>query len=225
MAHTTTKNGARPRPALMVTGFGPFPGAPHNPTADVIERLLHQQWAPPGFAVHGLVAPVLWGRSAEVIAEAIRASGCNGALLLGIAGKAREFRVEMRAANHVDRRRPDADGKLWRGDKIDPTGPASARSTAPVADMMRAIEDAGYPSVASSDAGDYLCNFSLYRILTGLGDGAGAPPVGFLHVPRAVLKNGEDALLEVDDMERAVKAAVRAFALHLAPQTAILATA
>jgi pyroglutamyl-peptidase len=223
MQNTTTTAATRGRPALLITGFGPFPGAPHNPTADVVERLLNQNWAPRGFAAHGLVAPVLWSASAEILAEAARASGCAGVLMLGIAGKAREFRVEMRAQNHVDRRRPDADGKLWRADKIDPTGPASARSTAPVADMVRAIEGAGYPSVASSDCGDYLCNFSFYRLLTGLGDGA--PPISFLHVPRALVKNGEVVALEVDDMERAVKAAASAFALSLAPQTATLAPA
>ncbi len=225
MLDKPTTAGTRARPALLMTGFGPFPGAPQNPTADVIERILSQGWAPRGFAAHGLVAPVLWNASAEIIAEAVRASGCNGVLMLGIAGKAREFRVEMRATNHVDRRRPDADGKLWRTDKIDPTGPASLRSTAPVADMVRAIEAAGYPSVASSDCGDYLCNFSFYRLLTGLGDTAGTPPVSFIHVPRALVKNGEDIPLDVEHMERAVKAAASAFALNLAPQTAILAPA
>jgi pyrrolidone-carboxylate peptidase len=85
--------------------------------------------------------------------------------------------------------------------------------------MVRAIQDAGYPSVASSDAGDYLCNFTLYRILTAQTDEADAPPVGFLHVPRAVDRDGEEHPLSVEDIERAVKAAINAFALSLTPRT------
>jgi pyroglutamyl-peptidase len=217
--------GTPSRAALLITGFGPFPGAPINPTAEVVERLIGQAWAPRGVRVRGLVAPVRWSGSAETIGDALRDSGCDGALLLGVSGKAREFRVEMRAQNHADRRRPDADGKTWRNDKIDPTGPAVARSTAPVADMVRAIQDAGFPAEASSDAGDYLCNFTLYRILTGPADGMEAPSVGFLHVPQVIERDGEDVPLEVQDIERAVKAAANAFALSLMPRAAAYALA
>ena len=221
----TSDHAGYARAALLITGFGPFPGAPTNPTAEVVERLIAQAWAPRGARVRALVAPVRWGGSAEMIDQALRESGCDGALMLGVAGKAREFRVEMRARNHADRRRPDADGKLWRNAKIDPTGPAVARSTAPVVEMMRAIQDAGYPSVASSDAGDYLCNFTLYRLLTGVGEGVDGPPVGFLHVPRFFERDGVDVPVELDDLERAVKAAATAFAFSLMPRTAALALA
>jgi pyroglutamyl-peptidase len=213
------------RPALLITGFGPFPGSPDNPTAAVVASLLEQAWAPQGACAHGLVVPVRWDQSAQIIAEAIRASGCDGALLLGVAGKAREFRVEMRAKNQADRRKPDADGALWPSGKITPTGPAVARATAPVADMVRAIQKAGYPSVASSDAGDYLCNFTLYRILTETAADARSPAVGFLHVPRSVLRDGEEVLLTIADIERAVKAAATAFTHSLNPARATLASA
>lgn len=217
--------GRAARAALLITGFGPFPGAPINPTAEIVERLIAQAWSPNGVSVRALVAPVRWSGSAEMVDEALRESGCDGALLLGVAGKAREFRVEMRARNHADRRRPDADGKLWRNEKIDPTGPAVARSTAPVAEIVRAIQDEGYPAVASSDAGDYLCNFTLYRMLTGAGEGVDAPPVGFLHVPRFFERDGADVAVELDDLEKAVKAAAAAFAFSLTPRTAALALA
>lgn len=213
------------RAALLITGFGPFPGAPVNPTAEVVQRLIDQSWSPRGVRVRALVAPVRWSGSAETVDEALRESRCDGALLLGVSGKAREFRVEMRARNHADRRRADADGKMWRNEKIDPTGPAVARSTAPVAEIMRAIQDEGFPAVASSDAGDYLCNFTLYRMLTGAGEGMDAPPVGFLHVPHAIERDGVEVSVSLEDLERAVKAAATAFALSLTPQVSSLALA
>ncbi len=49
----------------------------------------------------------------------------------------------------------------------------------PVAAMARAIGRAGAPARLSIDAGDYVCNQTLY---TSLGLGANA---GFIHVPRS----------------------------------------
>jgi len=67
------------------------------------------------------------------------------------------------------------------------------------------------------DAGDYLCNFTLYRLLKH------APGISaaFLHIPQAVeLADGGAMSLEV--LERAVKAAAQAYARALRPQRAPL---
>jgi pyrrolidone-carboxylate peptidase len=145
--------------------------------------------------------------------------------MVGVAAKARNFRVEMRAQNRVDRRRRDAQGRAWVGDKILPTGPAVARATAPVAEMVRAIQDAGFPAEASSDAGDYLCNFTLYRMLVGAAGDPKGPTAGFLHVPVAIVRDDREIVLSISDTERAVKAAAAAFALRLRPVEPALASA
>ena len=78
----TSDHAGYARAALLITGFGPFPGASINPTAEVVQRLIDQAWAPRGARVRALVAPVRWAGSAEMIDEALRESGCDGALML-----------------------------------------------------------------------------------------------------------------------------------------------
>jgi pyroglutamyl-peptidase len=213
------------RAKLLITGFGPFPGVPENPSGLIIEKIASEGWAPPGAALEAEVVPVQWSGAPETIAHRVRSSGCDGVLMVGVASKARTFRVEMRAQNRVNRRRRDADGAAWIGEKILPIGPAVARATAPVADMVRAIQRAGFPCEASSDAGDYLCNFTLYRVLVDTAADPQPPTAGFLHVPMEVVRDGRLMPLGLSEIEHAVKAAAAAFALRLAPVQPVLASA
>ncbi len=217
--------GRNPRAKLLITGFGPFPGFAENPSGIVVQRIADEGWAPDGATLETDIIPVRWAGAPEAMAERVKASGCDGVLMIGVAGKAKTFRVEMRAQNRVGRSRKDAEGKAWSGEKILPVGPAVARATAPVADMVRAIQRAGYPAEASSDAGDYLCNFTLYRLLVETAAWAWTPAAGFLHVPTKIVREGKDAPLELDDIERAVKAAASAYALKLIPAQPELASA
>lgn len=73
----------------------------------------------------------------------------------------------------------------------------------PVQAMLSAIETQGLPVGLSSDAGDYLCNFTLYRLL------AEVPMTAFLHVPPLSARIG------LDDIAAAVRAAAQALAREL----------
>ncbi len=90
----------------------------------------------------------------------------------------------------------------------DDTGPGLARATAPVAEIVRALNEAGLAASASSeseaDAGSYL----LYRILSSLPDGTDSPAIGLLRAPAA----SSDA-----SVQRGVKAAAATMARHLSP--------
>jgi pyrrolidone-carboxylate peptidase len=80
------------------------------------------------------------------------------------------------------------------------------RATAPVADMVQAIQAAGLPARASSEPGDYVGNFTLYRVLAEFGGEDDGRMVGCLSIP---------ARARLDDVEAAVKAAAQAFAVRL----------
>ena len=83
-----------------------------------------------------------------------------------------------------------------------------ARATAPVADIVRALNNAGLPAAASSDSEDDAGSYLLYRVLSSLPDGPDTPAVGLLRAPEG----------EPDDaVQRAVKATAEAMARHLSP--------
>lgn len=164
---------------------------------DPVEDLSGIAWNPAGARTVSVAAD-----DPETLAGTLHAHleqrGCRALLLVGRTDHGETFRVQMRAENRV----------LAGTGRLDPTGPGVARATAPVADIVQALNDAGLMVTASSrseaDAGSYL----LYRTLSGLPDGIDSPAIALLRAPAAA----SDAA-----MQRAVKAAAEAIARHLAP--------
>jgi pyroglutamyl-peptidase len=188
---------------LLICGFGPFPEAPDNPAALAVEQLKRVGWAAPGSEVHYAVLPTVWRRAAETALAAAREVSADAVLLVGVAVGADAFRLETMARNQAGTRHPDAEGLFCPGPLIDPDGPAARRVIAPVQALLAAIEAEGLPVGLSSDAGDYLCNFTLYRLL------AEVPMTAFLHVPPL------SARIDLDAIAAAVRAAAQAFAREL----------
>lgn len=192
---------------LLLCGFGSFPAAPRNPSAAVVEALAARAWAPPNAHVDFLTLPVLWRGSAEAVAERAAKARVDGVLVVGVAVEADDFRVETLGRNAASCERLDHSGAAWPHSTIQVDGPPILAATAPVDAMYRALITAGLPARLSDDAGDYLCNFTLYRMLHG----AAAPTVGFLHVPQA-RDLAVGAAFNLADVERAVVACASAFA-------------
>jgi pyroglutamyl-peptidase len=194
-------------PRLLICGFGPFPAAPKNPCAMVIEALAAAAWSPRGVETDYLVLPVSWTGSPELVLEALAARPADAVLVVGVATSADAFRVETLGRNRASRSLVDPQGQVWTNSTIDPQGPGALASTAPTDDVLAAVLQANLPARLSDDAGDYLCNFTLYRLLAA----QAAPVVGFLHVPQ-VRECAETASFDIADVERAIRAAAGAYA-------------
>lgn len=124
--------------------------------------------------------------------------GCGGLLLTGPTRLAGEFRLQTRAENRT----------IGGRGKLDPTGPAVARATAPIGEIVRSMGDAGLAVTATSEAEDDLGSYLLYRVLTALPDDADAAPVALLRSPPNA---------SPDDQGRAVRATAQAMARHFSP--------
>jgi pyroglutamyl-peptidase len=184
---------------LLICGFGPFPQAPQNPAALAVEHLQREGWSPPGAKAGYAVLPTVWTQAPERALEAARGMAADAILLVGVAVGAPSFRVETLARNHVHPVRPDAEGQCWASAMIDLDGPDDAPVSAPVDAMLSAIQALDLPAMLSDDAGDYLCNFTLFKVL------AQVPMTAFLHVPAL------SADIGLDDIIAAVRAAATAF--------------
>lgn len=165
---------------------------------------------PAGLEADYLILPVAWARSAEVVLDHLARSPADGVLMFGVAVDADAFRVETFAHNRAAPLRVDDDGECWPAACVAEQGAASHPVTAPGESMLAALVREGLPARSSDDAGDYLCNFVLYRLLAA----CASPAVGFLHVPQA-RELAPGAAASLHDIDRGARAAAAGFAAAL----------
>lgn len=161
---------------------------------DPVQDLSGEPWNPVG----ARTLPVAAGDPealAAVLSAHLDDRTCRGLLLVGRTRRSDAFRLQLRAEN-----------RALDGQRLDVVGPGMARATAPVADMVRALNKAGLTADASSESEDDAGSYLLYRVLSALPDGPDTPAIGLLRAP----ENEPDAAVQ-----RAVKAAAQAMAHHL----------
>ncbi|WP_108659421.1 peptidase C15 [Acuticoccus kandeliae] len=150
----------------LVTGFGPFPGMPDNPTSHLVRAIA----AAPPAGIDTLLLATEWdvcGTLAAVAADYERV------LMFGVAGRAHRIRYERVSL-------PDASRSLdAAGRKALAPPPRSHRTRFDVDRLAARARAAGFPVVPSSSAGTYICNAS-YGAALGVN-----PRTLFVHVPLA----------------------------------------
>src|SRR5437016_2508623 len=98
---------------ILLTGFGPFPGAPFNPTGPLVRKLARQR--NPAFAGVRRIAHVFDTSYATVDRELpalIARDRPDAIVMFGLAARSQALRIETRARNALARRLPDAAGVL-----------------------------------------------------------------------------------------------------------------
>jgi pyroglutamyl-peptidase len=158
---------------FLVTGFGPFPGCPVNPSGALAEAVARR------LGIEARVLPVTWDVPARLAAEV---GAFDGVVALGVARGRRGVDVERRAVNLAASALPDAAGALGGGPLV-PGAPEALEGLLHRAPFDAAVEAArarGLPVGYSDDAGRYLCNALFFHLLRAAD---GRRPVGFVHVP------------------------------------------
>ena len=189
-------------PRLLVTGFGPFPGIPSNPSAEIARRVARSpRWRRLGVAARSLILPTTYAALDEHLAPALRKDPPDAVLMIGVAGRSRRVRIERRALNRASVLLPDAAGRR-------PEGLALAKGLGPrrfrgVPSRPRSIlVRHGIPCEISQNAGRYLCNAAYHAAL------GASIPVLFIHIPkrprRSPLSQGKPRLSGADRLAGAM---------------------
>jgi pyroglutamyl-peptidase len=166
---------------ILLTGFGPFPGAPFNPTGPLVRELARQN----SFGLRR-VAHVFTTSYQTVDRELpalIARERPDALIMFGLAGRSHHIRIETRARNALTARVADADGHLPSGRVIVPGEPAALRLAVPAPRLVTAVRAAGLSAALSRDAGDYLCNYLCWRASEAAEQNGGPRLVAFAHVP------------------------------------------
>ena len=167
---------------ILLTGFGPFPGAPFNPTEPLVARLLRLRR--PAFSDlerSGHIFPVTYTAVDRELPALLAKHQPHAMLMFGLATRTPHLRIETRARNAVTTLWPDADHARARKGSI--AGGTDARSFGThTAKLLRAALATGIDARASRDAGSYLCNYLSWRAIEACRD-KGPRLAAFVHVP------------------------------------------
>jgi pyroglutamyl-peptidase len=163
---------------LLVTGFGPFPRMPRNPSGRLAIAIARSpRWDHLRIRATALVLPTTYAAIDEILMPRLRDERPDAVLMLGVAARARWIRVETCGRNQVASLTPDAAGGSVQGALG--TAPVPMRRTQARAGAALAIlRRKGWRARLSSNAGRYLCNASYYAALQE------DCPILFIHVPR-----------------------------------------
>lgn len=146
---------------LLIYGFGPYKQFKNNITEKILRTL------PARKGVKKVIFPVRFQKRQFI--EALKKHKPEVILGLGQTSRNRRIKIERRAVNRRrkdkgDRARPiRAGGRKWLGANLRMNGGRQAK--------------------ISYDAGDYVCNYSMYVILDYLKRRALPARFGFIHIP------------------------------------------
>jgi pyroglutamyl-peptidase len=168
---------------ILITGFGPFPGAPYNPTEPLVARLLRlRRPALDDVELSGHIFPVTYAAVDRQLPELIAKRRPQALLMFGLAARTPYVRIETRARNAVTTIWPDAEHARLRKGSI--AREADAMMFGPhTAKLRRAALGRGIDARASRNAGSYLCNYLSWRAIEATNNNTGPRLAAFIHVP------------------------------------------
>ncbi|MGH6663476.1 MAG: pyroglutamyl-peptidase I [Pseudolabrys sp.] len=186
-------------PTILLTGFGPFPGAPFNPTGPLVQKLARLRR--PSLADVKIIAhvfPTSYTAVDRELPKLMARHKPDGLLMFGLAPRARILRIETRARNSV-MLLPDATGAALPRHSIVSGGPRTIILAAPARQLLAAARTARVPAALSRDAGRYLCNYLCWRAAETVAKPGGPKLAAFVHVPMI----GRKPRLSADGLARA----------------------
>jgi pyroglutamyl-peptidase len=168
---------------ILLTGFGPFPGAPFNPTQPLVARLLRLRRPALGdVELSGHIFPVTYRDVDRQLPELLKERRPQALLMFGLANRTPCVRIETRARNAITTLWPDAGRTRARKGSI--SGGADAQMFGPhTAKLLRAAVGTGVDARGSRDAGSYLCNYLSWRAIEATRSDHGPRLAAFVHVP------------------------------------------
>lgn len=145
---------------VLLSGYEPFGGAETNPSIESLWPLQEALLA--GLDLRVVELPVVWDEAWVILLEEIEALNPDIVVSTGQAGSDR-MRFETNAVNLENG--TDNDGETRSGSEVVEGGPSALPDRLPEDVMSAAMEQGGYATTVSDDAGDYLCNHLFYRLM------------------------------------------------------------
>jgi len=190
-------------PTILITGFGPFPGAPFNPTMPLVHRLARLRR--PGLSDVRLIGHVFETRYGAVdreLPELIARHRPDALLMFGVATRRKRLSIETRARNALALL-PDAGSASLGRHALAPGRTSAMRMPAPLTHLLAAAKQARVPVALSHDAGRYVCNYLCWRATEAVAAENGPRLAAFVHVPQVARTPDRPGRVTQDGLARA----------------------
>jgi pyroglutamyl-peptidase len=174
--------------AILVTGFGRFPGAASNPTTAIATQIARAARRR-GLNCVAHVFATTYAAVDRDLPRLIAAHRPDAVLMFGLAARRRHVSLEVFARNRVSVWFPDAAGVVPPRAAIAAGAGASVRGRAPFSRLLAAARATRVKTIFSRDAGGYLCNYVYWRALEAAARPGGPRRVVFVHVPSVAARS------------------------------------
>ncbi|MBO0481912.1 pyroglutamyl-peptidase I [Candidatus Enterococcus courvalinii] len=196
---------------VLVTGFDPFGGDKVNPAYEAVKKMPAEI---AGAEIIKLEVPTVFGKSSQVVREAIKEHQPEIVICVGQAGGRSAVSFERVAINLAEARIPDNEGNQPFDTALEENGPAAYFTTLPIKAMTKNVHDHGLPAYISYTAGTFVCNDIMYRLLHVLHTEFPTIRGGFIHVPfspdQVIDRPVGTASMSLDDIADSLTYAVEA---------------
>jgi pyroglutamyl-peptidase len=177
-------------PRVLITGFGPFPGAVENSSAWLVEMLAAMPLSSRlDCEFHSEVLPTEWAEIETLGPRLLLQHRPRLILHLGLSKRAKGFRIERSAHNVVDLRE-DARGDLPTMRTLLDRGNRRLDTAISATELAKHLRTQSLPAIASRSAGAYLCNYLYYLSLHWAKAQEAPCDVTFVHLPPGPRQGG-----------------------------------
>jgi pyroglutamyl-peptidase len=190
----------------LVTGFEPYGGRELNPATEVMRALDGTSIG--ATSMVGRRLPVSYELLPRRLDEILDEVQPEIAISLGLWPGEPMIRLERLAANVADFEIPDNEGTLLEDATIAAANAPAHFATLPLRRIEKALLDKGIPARVSSTAGTFLCNATLFTLLSRPAERNPAMRCGFIHLP--YLPSQVAAFLQQQKRERKLELHQRA---------------
>ncbi len=163
---------------ILLTGFEPFDGNNHNPSATLARHFNNKQIA--HHKLLGRVLPVDTVRAPKTLLRLLQKHKPSAVVMLGLAQGRPNISLETTAKNILNFSIPDNAGQIASGEIV-MNGPKHHQSSLPIGPIKEQFQELGIDCHISNDAGEYLCNQIFYLAQHTLAKSG--IPSGFVHLP------------------------------------------
>ena len=193
---------------VLITAFEPFLDVATNSSYEALKAVLEiiedKQVVKEGL-------PVSYRRTPKELKKLIKKHHPDAVISLGQAAGREKVNLERVAVNLMDANAEDNDGLVLHDAVIEENGPVGYFTKLPVRKMYEHAKELGLPVDFSLTAGGYICNLTMYTILSLCETEYPGMIGGFIHVPLydGQVENSSRPSLPLETITECIVEAVR----------------